>query len=109
MELNLTSSNLALLSTLSAKIPDTVFVGRTRNALFMFKAGFIYVYGRIMRKPRNLLVRTDGKWAETLVYPFSLTPLKDILRAYNVGYTLEMTPNLDLEKALLVKAQAITA
>ena len=108
MKIDLTPKNLFLISSVSAGIPDTVFEGRSRNTTFEFRAGFVRVQGRLMRKPRTLLTRQWGKCAESLVFPFGLSFLEELISSYNVGYELELEANPDLEKALRIRSEIVT-
>jgi hypothetical protein len=109
MRLDLTPQILFEISAISARIPDVIFAGKSRNTNFRFKAGLIYVNGRILRKPNADITRIRGIWAESLILPVYMTLLSEVIRCYNVGTYIDMQADADLEKALAVKAEALTA
>jgi hypothetical protein len=109
MRIELTPENLAYLGAVSARIPDTLFKGTSRNTTFLFRAGFIYANGRILKQPKEIFSHQSGNFAESIIFPLSLASIKEILTTYNVGCELELEPNLDLEKELGLHSEKIIA
>lgn len=109
MKIELTPENLIYLGSISAKIPDTLFSGTSRNTTFMFKAGFIYATGRVLRQPNDFLSHHRGNFAESVIFPLTLSSAKEMLKNYNVGCELVLDPDLDLEKELHTHSEKLIA
>lgn len=107
MRFTLTPENLFLLAKLSKVVPDVTLSGTSACVAFKFRDGFVYIQGNTHKEPPTVLCCKKCKSStEVLLYPITLTRgtallrLSQALNIFNLGLTLEMETNQDLEKML---------